>query len=44
MVDDDDLAAIDRSVTELIDRAVTDAKAAAEPSEDEVLTDVYVSY
>jgi pyruvate dehydrogenase E1 component alpha subunit len=44
MVDDDDLAAIDRSVTELIDRAVADAKAGAEPTPDEVRTDVYVSY
>jgi TPP-dependent pyruvate/acetoin dehydrogenase alpha subunit len=44
LVEEDDLAAIDASVTQLIDRAVQDAKAGAEPTPDEVLTDVYVSY
>jgi len=44
LVEEDDLSAIDASVTQLIDRAVADAKAAAEPTPDEVLTDVYVSY
>jgi pyruvate dehydrogenase E1 component alpha subunit len=44
LVEGDDLAAIDAAVTELIDRAVTDAKAAGDPSPDEVQTDVYVSY
>jgi len=44
MLAEDDLSAIDASVTELIDRAVEGAKAAAEPTPDEVLTDVYVSY
>jgi TPP-dependent pyruvate/acetoin dehydrogenase alpha subunit len=44
IVDDDDLAAIDMSVRQLIDDAVAAAKAAAEPAPDEVHTDVYVSY
>ncbi len=35
---------IDRSVRQLIDDAVRDAKAAPDPSPDDVLTDVYVSY
>ena len=37
-------ACVDRAVKELIDSAVTDAKAAPSPSVDELLTDVYVSY
>jgi TPP-dependent pyruvate/acetoin dehydrogenase alpha subunit len=44
MVDDDDLAAIDESVRAVIDDAVSQAKAGAEPTPDEVVTDVYVSY
>jgi acetoin:2,6-dichlorophenolindophenol oxidoreductase subunit alpha len=44
MVDDDDLAAIDAAVAKLIDDAVAQAKAAADPTPDEVLTDVYLSY
>jgi pyruvate dehydrogenase E1 component alpha subunit len=44
MVDDDDLSAIDESVRRLIDDSVEQAKAGAEPTPDEVLTDVYVSY
>jgi pyruvate dehydrogenase E1 component alpha subunit len=44
VVDSDDLAAIDRSVAELIDAAVAQAKAGAAPTPDEVMTDVYVSY
>jgi TPP-dependent pyruvate/acetoin dehydrogenase alpha subunit len=44
LVDDDDLAAIDASVARLIDDAVARAKAADNPTPDEVLTDVYLSY
>jgi acetoin:2,6-dichlorophenolindophenol oxidoreductase subunit alpha len=44
LVDDDDLAAIDASVAQLIDDAVARAKAADDPTPDEVLTDVYLSY
>jgi len=44
LLEEDDLSAIDASVTELVDRAVQEARAAAEPTPDEVLTDVYVSY
>jgi pyruvate dehydrogenase E1 component alpha subunit len=44
MVDDEDLAAIDVSVAQLIDDAVARAKAADDPKPDEVLTDVYLSY
>jgi acetoin:2,6-dichlorophenolindophenol oxidoreductase subunit alpha len=44
LVDEDDLAAIDASVAQLIDDAVAQAKAAADPTPDEVLTDVYLSY
>ena len=39
-----DLAAIDASVAKLIDDAVAQAKAADDPTPDEVLTDVYLSY
>jgi TPP-dependent pyruvate/acetoin dehydrogenase alpha subunit len=44
LVGDDDLAAVDESVRALIDDAVAQAKAAADPAPDEVLTDVYASY
>ena len=44
LVDADDLAAVDASVKELVDDAVAKAKAAADPTPDEVITDVYVSY
>jgi acetoin:2,6-dichlorophenolindophenol oxidoreductase subunit alpha len=44
LVDDDDLAAIDASVAELIDQAVAQAKAAKDPTPDELLTDVYLTY
>jgi pyruvate dehydrogenase E1 component alpha subunit len=44
LVDADDLAAVDASVKELIDDAVAKAKAGADPTPDEVMTDVYVSY
>jgi acetoin:2,6-dichlorophenolindophenol oxidoreductase subunit alpha len=44
LVDDDDLAAIDASVAQVIDDAVARAKAAEDPTPDEVLTDVYLSY
>jgi acetoin:2,6-dichlorophenolindophenol oxidoreductase subunit alpha len=41
---EDDLAAIDAAVAQLIDEAVAQAKAADDPTPDEVLTDVYLSY
>jgi TPP-dependent pyruvate/acetoin dehydrogenase alpha subunit len=44
LVDDDDLAGIDAAVAQLIDDAVARARAAADPTPDEVLTDVYLSY
>jgi len=44
LVDADDLAAVDASVKEVIDDAVAKAKAGADPTPDEVITDVYVSY
>jgi TPP-dependent pyruvate/acetoin dehydrogenase alpha subunit len=44
LVGADDLAAVDESVRALIDDAVAQAKAAADPAPDEVLTDVYASY
>jgi acetoin:2,6-dichlorophenolindophenol oxidoreductase subunit alpha len=44
LVDDDDLAAIDASVAQVIDDAVARAKAADDPTPDEVLTDVDLSY
>jgi acetoin:2,6-dichlorophenolindophenol oxidoreductase subunit alpha len=44
IVDDDELAGIDASVARLIDDAVAQAKAADDPSPDEVHTDVYLSY
>jgi acetoin:2,6-dichlorophenolindophenol oxidoreductase subunit alpha len=44
IVDDDDLAGIDASVAQLIDDAVAQAKAADDPTPDEVHTDVYLSY
>ncbi|MGZ8634873.1 MAG: thiamine pyrophosphate-dependent dehydrogenase E1 component subunit alpha [Solirubrobacteraceae bacterium] len=44
IVDDDDLAAIDASVAQLIDDAVAQAKAGDDPTPAEVLTDVYLSY
>jgi acetoin:2,6-dichlorophenolindophenol oxidoreductase subunit alpha len=44
LVTEDDLSGIDASVRALIDEAVAEAKAAAEPGTDEVLTDVYASY
>ena len=39
-----ELEAIDGEVGTLIDEAVIEAKAAAEPDPSELLTDVYVSY
>jgi len=39
-----DLEAIDDEVASLIDEAVDEAKAAADPTVAEVLTDVYVRY
>ena len=44
MIDDAQLEAIDNSVLQLIDEAVSEAKAAPKPSESDLLTDVYVSY
>jgi acetoin:2,6-dichlorophenolindophenol oxidoreductase subunit alpha len=44
IVDDEELAGIDASVARLIDDAVAQAKAADDPSPDEVHTDVYLSY
>ena len=44
MIDDAQLESIDNSVLQLIDEAVSEAKAAPKPSESDLLTDVYVSY
>ena len=44
LVDEDDLDKIDEEVEQLIDESVDEAKAAAGPSQDNLLTDVYVSY
>jgi len=44
LVDDADLAAIDAAVAQVIDDAVAQAKAGDDPTPDEVLTDVYLSY
>jgi TPP-dependent pyruvate/acetoin dehydrogenase alpha subunit len=44
LVDDADLAAIDAAVAQVIDDAVAQAKAGHDPTPDEVLTDVYLSY
>ena len=39
-----DLDSVDREVAALIDEGVAEAQQAPHPSEDQVLTDVYVSY
>jgi TPP-dependent pyruvate/acetoin dehydrogenase alpha subunit len=44
LADADDLKEIDGAVAELIDEAVAEAKAAPDPTPDDVLTDVYVKY
>ena len=44
IVDAEELAAIDREVATLIDEAVAEAHAAADPTPADVLTDVYVAY
>jgi pyruvate dehydrogenase E1 component alpha subunit len=44
LVEDDELAAIDVEVAQLIDQAVADAREGADPTPDQVQTDVYVSY
>jgi acetoin:2,6-dichlorophenolindophenol oxidoreductase subunit alpha len=44
IVDADELAAIDREVATLIEEAVAEAHAAADPTPADVLTDVYVAY
>ena len=40
----DDLEDIDREVAALIDQAVAEAQEAPQPTADDLLTDVYVSY
>jgi len=40
----DDMRAIDEEVLMLIDDAVAEAKQAPQPTPDDLLTDVYVSY
>jgi acetoin:2,6-dichlorophenolindophenol oxidoreductase subunit alpha len=44
LLDADALAGVDETVRVLIDEAVAEAKAAPDPTPDQVLTDVYVSY
>ena len=44
LVDKEDLEEIDEQVRTLIDEAVEEAKAAPDPKENDLLTDVYVSY
>ena len=44
MVEESDLAAIDDEVSALIDAAVDEAKAGPDPTEADLLTDVYVRY
>lgn len=44
LVEEEDLDKIDEEVGQLIDEAVEEGQAAPEPGEDDLLTDVYVSY
>ena len=44
LVDKEELEKIDEQVRTLIDEAVEEAKAAPDPKENDLLTDVYVSY
>ncbi len=44
LVQQDDLASVDREIAELIDEAVELSKAAPKPGAEDLLTDVYVSY
>lgn len=44
LVEKEDLERIDQEVKNLINEAVDEAKAASDPKEDDLLTDVYVSY
>ena len=44
LVEKEELEKIDEEVKALIDEAVEEAKAGSEPGEDQLLTDVYVSY
>src|SRR5215212_3308165 len=44
LVEDEELDRIDEDVKSLIDESVREAKEAPEPSSDDLLTDVYVSY
>ena len=44
LVEEEDLDDIDKEVGQLIDEAVEEGQAAPEPGEDDLLTDVYVSY
>ena len=43
-MDKEELEKIDEQVRTLIDEAVEEAKAAPDPKENDLLTDVYVSY
>ena len=44
LVQEDDLASVDREISDLIEDAVNLAKAAPKPDSEDLLTDVYVSY
>ncbi len=44
LVEESEISEIDDEVKSLIEESVTEAKAAPEPGEDKLLTDVYVSY
>ena len=39
-----DLDAIDKEVSDLIDKSVEESRAAAPPTAEDVLTDVYIDY
>ena len=44
LVSKKDLDAIDKEVSDLIDKSVEESRAAAPPTADDVLTDVYIDY
>jgi TPP-dependent pyruvate/acetoin dehydrogenase alpha subunit len=44
LVEQEELDKIDEEVKALIDESVKEAKEASDPTEDKLLTDVYVSY
>jgi TPP-dependent pyruvate/acetoin dehydrogenase alpha subunit len=44
LVEKEELEKVDEEVKNLIDEALEEAKAGSEPGEDQLLTDVYVSY